>query len=188
MRVSARHQNSSEKADSPTRRADMGDPDPGSDRRMAARSRYGRFRSSGVSGPGIRVIELHILGMQVQLLSINMGRRWPPSSSCRSPANAAHWRIDRTITVQRRHGFVNRYGQSDFIKNSQLLLLLLLSEVLDCLRRTMQRGVVASSMSRDGNAAQVIAACSDQLKPVLSTTASFWRSHFPRRPLGPVQN
>jgi hypothetical protein len=91
------------------------------------------------------VIELHVLGMQVQLLSINMGRRWPPSSSCRSPANAAHWRVDRTITVERRHGFVNRYGQQDFINNSQLLLLLLL-EVLECLRRMMQRGVVPSSM------------------------------------------
>ena len=149
----------------------MGDPDPGSDLRTAARSRYCRFWSSAVSGPGIRVIELHVLGMQVQLLSINMGRCWPPSSSCRSSANAAHWRVDRTITVERRHGFVNRYGQQDFIKNSQLLLLLL-SEVLECLRRTMRRRK----------------ACRDQLKPVLSTTASFWRSHFLRRPLGPVQN
>ena len=120
----------------------MGDPDPGSDRRMAARGRYCR---SAVSGPGIRVIELHVLGMQVQLLSINVGRQWPPSSSCRSPANAAHWRVDRTITVERRHGFVNRYGQLYFTRNSQLLLLLLLSEVLERLR-TMQRGVVASSM------------------------------------------
>jgi hypothetical protein len=150
----------------------MGDLDPGSDRRMAARSRYGRFRSSAVSGPGIRVIELHVLGMQVQLLSINMGRRWPPS---------------RTITVE-RHGFVNHYGQQDFIDNSQFLQLLLLSEVLQCLRTTMQRGVAALRWSRDGNTAQVITACSDQLKPVLSTTASFWRSHFPRRPPGPVQN
>jgi hypothetical protein len=91
------------------------------------------------------VIELHILGMQVQLLSINMGRRWPASSSCRSPANAAHWRVDRTITVERRHCFVNRYGQLDFKKKSRLLLLLLLSDVLECLR-TMQRGVAASSM------------------------------------------
>jgi hypothetical protein len=123
----------------------MGDPDPGSDRRMAARSRFCRIWSSAVSGPGIRVIELHVLGMQVQLLSISMRRRWPPSSSCRSPANAAYWRVDRTITVERRHGFVNRYGQLDFIKNSQLLLLQLLSEVLECLRM-MQRGVVASSM------------------------------------------
>ena len=123
----------------------MGDPDPGSDRRMAARSRYCRFWSSAVSGPGIRVIELHVLGMRVQLLSINMGRRWPPSSSCRSPANAAHWRVDRTITVDRRDGFVNRYGQQAFIKNSQLLLLLL-SEALECLGRTIQHGLVASSM------------------------------------------
>jgi hypothetical protein len=123
----------------------MGDPDPGSDRRMAARSRSCRIWSSVVSGPGIRVIELHVLGMQVQLLSISMGRRRPPSSSCRSPANAAHWWVDRTITVERRHGFVNRYRQQDFIKSSQLLLLQLLSEVLECLRM-MQRGVVASSM------------------------------------------
>ena len=86
----------------------MGDPDPGSNRRMAAPSRHRRFWSSAVPGPGIRVIELHVLGMQVQLLSINMGRRWPPSSSYRSPANAAHWRVDRTITVVRHHGFVNR--------------------------------------------------------------------------------
>jgi hypothetical protein len=149
----------------------MGDPDPGSDRRMAALSRYCRFWSFAVSGPGIRVIELHVLGMQVQLLSINMGRRWPPSSSCRSPANAAHWRVDRTITVERRHGFVNRYGQPDFIKYGQLLLLLL-SEALEWLRRTMQRGT----------------ACSEQLKPVLSTTASFRRGHIRRRPAGPVQN
>jgi hypothetical protein len=123
----------------------MGNPDPGGDRRMAARSRYRRFWSFAVSGPGIRVVELHVLGMQVQLLSINMGRRWPPSSSWRSPANAALWRVDRTITVARRHDLVNRYGQQDFITNSQLLLLLL-SEALERLRRTMQRGVVASSM------------------------------------------
>ena len=101
----------------------MGDPDPGSGRLTAARSRHRRFCSFAASGPGIRVIELHVLGMQVQLLSINMGRRWAPSSSCRSPANAAHWRVDRTITVERRHGFVNRCGQQDLIKQSQLLLL-----------------------------------------------------------------
>jgi hypothetical protein len=142
----------------------MGDPDPGSDRRMAARSRYCRFWSSAVSGSGIRVIELHVLGMQVQLLSINMGRRWPPSSSCRSPANVAHRRVDRTITVERHNGFVSRCGLRDCIKYGQLLLLLL-SEVLVCLKRTMQRGAA-----------------------VLSTTASFWRGDFRRRPLGPVQN
>jgi hypothetical protein len=123
----------------------MGDPDPGSDRRMAARSRYCRFWSSAVSGPGIRVIELHVLGMQVQLLSINMGRRWLPSSSCRSPVNAAHWRVDRTITIERRRIFVNRYISKGLITYIQLLLLLL-SDVLECLRTTMQRGVVASSM------------------------------------------
>jgi hypothetical protein len=102
----------------------MGERDPGSDRRTAARSRSCRFWSSAVSCPGIRVIELHVLGVQVQLLSINMGRRWLPSSSCRSPANAAHWRVDRTITVERRHGFVNRYGQQYLIKNRELVLLL----------------------------------------------------------------
>jgi hypothetical protein len=106
----------------------MGNPDSGSDRRMAARSRYRRFWPSAVSGPGIRVIELHVLGMQAQLLSINMG----------------HWRVDRSITVDTRDGFVRRYGQQAFIKNIQLLLLLL--EVLKCLRRTMQRRVVASSI------------------------------------------
>src|ERR1700742_1471198 len=129
----------------PTRRDNMGDSDLGSGRLTPARSRHRRFWSFAASGPGIRVIELHMLGMQVQLLSINMGRRWPPLSSCRSPANATHWRVDRTITVERRHSFVNRYGQQDFIKYGQLLLLLL-SEVLECLRRTIQRGVVASSM------------------------------------------
>jgi hypothetical protein len=123
----------------------MRDPDPGSDRHLAARSGYCHFWSSAASGPGIRLIELHVLGMQVQLLSINIGRRWSPSSSCRSPANAAQWWVDWTITVQRRHGFVNRYGQQDFVKNSPLPLLFL-SKVLECLRGTTQRGVVASSM------------------------------------------
>jgi hypothetical protein len=123
----------------------MSDPDPASDRRMAARSQFCRTWSSAVPGPGIRVIELHVLGMQVQLLSINMGWRWHPSNSCQSPVNTAYRRVDRTITVERRHGFVNRCGQLDFIKNSQLLLLLSLSQVSECLR-TMQRGVVASSM------------------------------------------
>jgi hypothetical protein len=75
--------------------------------------------------------------MQVQLLSINMGRRWPPLSSCRSPANATPRRVDRTITVERRHSFANRCGRNDLIKQRQLLLLL--SEVLECLRRTMWR-------------------------------------------------
>jgi hypothetical protein len=154
----------------------MGDPDPASDRRMAARSR-----------PGIRVIELHVLGMQVQLLSINMGWRWPPSNSCRSPANTPYWRVDRTITVERRHGFVNRYGQLDFIKDSQLLLLLLLSEVLECLR-TMQRGVVASSMVARWKSRTSHRSVHRPAEAGASTTASFGRSHFPRRPLGPVQN
>lgn len=111
----------------------MGDSDSGSGRLMVARSQYRRFWPYAASGPGIRVIELHILGMQVQLLSIHMVRRCPPSSSCRSPANAAHRRVDRTITVQRRHGFVNRRGQLVLIKHSQRLPLL--SEVLECLRR-----------------------------------------------------
>ena len=107
----------------------MGDPDPGSDRRMAARSRHCRFWSSAVTGPGIRVIELHVLGFQVQLLSINVGRRWPPSTSCRNPANAVHWRVERTITVVHRNGSVNRCGQQDLIRSSKYLLLSL-SQVL----------------------------------------------------------
>jgi hypothetical protein len=123
----------------------MGDPDAGSGRLTKAGSRHRRYRSFAASGPGIRVIELHVLGMQVQLLSINMGRRWSPLSSCRSPADATHWRVDRTITVEGCHGSVNRCGQREFIKRSQLLLLLL-SEVLECLRRTMLLGLVASSM------------------------------------------
>jgi hypothetical protein len=123
----------------------MGDPDPGSDRLTRAGGRHRRHLPSAISGPGIRVIELHVLGIQVQLLSINMGRRWPPLSSCRSPANATHWRADWTITVERRPRLVNRCGRGDLIKNSRLRLLLL-SEVLKCLRTTMQRGVLASSM------------------------------------------
>jgi hypothetical protein len=55
----------------------MGDSDPGSGRLTPAGSRHRRFSSFAAAGPGIRVIELHILGMQIQLLSINMGRRWP---------------------------------------------------------------------------------------------------------------
>jgi hypothetical protein len=114
----------------------MGDSDPGSGRLTPAGSRHRRYCSFAASGPGIRVIELHILGMQIQLLSIKMGRSWPPLSSCRSPANATHWRVDRTITVERRHSFANRCGRNDLIKQRQLLLLL--SEVLECLR-TMWR-------------------------------------------------
>ena len=123
----------------------MGDSDAGSGRLTPAGSRHRRVCSFAASDPGIRVIELNILGMQVQLLSINMGRSWSPLSSCRSPANATHWRVDRTLTVESRHGGVNRYREQDFIKNSQLLLLLL-SEALECLGRTIQHGLVASSM------------------------------------------
>jgi hypothetical protein len=123
----------------------MGDPDPSSDRLTRAGGRHRRYLPSAISGPGIRVIELHVLGIQVQLLSINMGRRWPPLSSYRSPANATHWRADWTITVERRRRFANRCGRTDPIKSNQLLLLVL-SEALECLRRTMQRGVMASSM------------------------------------------
>ena len=82
----------------------MGDSDAGSGRLTPAGSRHRRVCSFAASGPGIRVIELNILGMQVQLLSINMGRSWSPLSSCRSAANATHWRVDRTITVESRHG------------------------------------------------------------------------------------
>ena len=109
----------------------MGDSDPGSGRLTPAGSRHRRFSSFAAAGPGIRVIELHILGMQIQLLSINMGRRWPPPSSCRSPANTTHSRVDRTITVERCHSSAKRCGQNDLIKQRQLLLLL--SEVLECL-------------------------------------------------------
>ena len=102
----------------------MGDPDPGSGRLTPAGSGHRRYCSFAASGPGIRVIELNILGMQIQLLSINMGRRWAPLSSCRSPAYVTHWRVDWTITVERRHGFANRCGRNDLIKQRQLLLLL----------------------------------------------------------------
>ena len=68
------------------------------------------------------MIELHILGMQIQLLSINMGRRWPPLSSWWSPANVTHWRVDRTITVERRQSFANRCGGNNLIKQRQLLV------------------------------------------------------------------
>jgi hypothetical protein len=115
----------------------MGDSDRGSGRLTAARSRHRHFCSFVASGPGIRVVDLHILGMRVQLLSINMGRRRTPFGSRWSPANAAHCRVDRTITVERRHGFVNRCGRGDRIKQSQLPLLV--SVALECLRRTIWR-------------------------------------------------
>jgi hypothetical protein len=110
----------------------MGDSDSGSGRLTPAGSRHGRYCSFAASGPGIRMIELHILGMQIQLLSIKMGRRWPPLSPCRSLANATHWRVDRTITVERDHSSATRCGRNDLIKKRQLLPLL--SEVLECLR------------------------------------------------------
>ena len=115
----------------------MGDFERGSGRLTAVGSRQRRFCSFAAWDPGIRVIELHILGMRIQLLSINMGRRWTRLSSYRSPANATHWRVDRTITVERRHSFVSRCGRSDLIKQSQLLLLL--SEVLKCWRSPFRR-------------------------------------------------
>jgi hypothetical protein len=76
----------------------MGDSDPGGGRLTPTGSRHRRYCSVAASGPGIRVIELHILGLQIQLLSINMGRRWPPLGSYRSPESATYWRVDRTIT------------------------------------------------------------------------------------------
>jgi|ERR1700761_6256920 len=114
----------------------MDDPDAGDGRVMAAHSRHSRFWPSVASGPGIRVIELHMLGTQVQLLSINVGRLGPNVSSCWSPANAAHRRVDRTITVERRRAFVNHCGRGGLIKQGQFLLQL--SDVLECLR-TMWR-------------------------------------------------
>ena len=95
----------------------MDDSDPGSGRLTPADSRHRRYCSFAASGPGIRVIELHILGMQIQLLSINMGRHWPPL---------------RTITVERCHCFANRCGRDDLIRQRKLLLLL--SEALEYLR------------------------------------------------------
>jgi hypothetical protein len=99
----------------------MDDSDRGSGRLTPARSRHRHFRSLGASDPGIRVVDLHILGMHVQLLAINTGRR----------------RSDWTITVERHHGFANRCERSDYVKRSQLPLLLL--EVLVCLMRTIWR-------------------------------------------------
>jgi hypothetical protein len=110
----------------------MGDSDPGSGRLTPAGSRHRRDGSFAASGPGVRVIELHILGIQIQLLSISMGRRWPSLSSWRTPANAMYWRVDRTITVERCRGLVNHCWRIDLIKQKQLLLLL--SEALQCLR------------------------------------------------------
>jgi hypothetical protein len=50
------------------------------------------------------VVDLHFLGMQVQLLSINGAA--PDSLAPVSPAMALS--DDRTITVERRHGYANR--------------------------------------------------------------------------------
>jgi hypothetical protein len=72
------------------------------------------LRSFTASGPGIRVIELNILGIQIQLLSINMGRRRTLFGSPWGPATVAHFRVDRTITVGRRHFLVNRCGSGFF--------------------------------------------------------------------------
>lgn len=102
----------------------MNESGPGDGRVIAERSRQRRFWSFVAPGPGIRVIELHILGTRVQLLSINMGRRRPSVSSCWSPANTGHRRVDMTITVERSRGFVNHCGQGVLIKQSQRLLLL----------------------------------------------------------------
>lgn len=101
----------------------MNDSGPGDGRVMAARSRHRRFWSFVAPGPGIRVIELHILGTQVQLLSINMGRRRPSVSACWSPANTEHRWVDMTITVERRRGFVNHCGRGVLIEQSRRLLL-----------------------------------------------------------------
>jgi hypothetical protein len=102
----------------------MNESGPGDSRVVAARSRHRRFWSFVAPGAGIRVIEFHILGTQAQLLSINMGRRWPPLSSWRSPANTEHRRVDMTITVERRRGFVNHCGRGVLIEQSRRLLLL----------------------------------------------------------------
>ena len=115
----------------------MNDSGPSDAQVMAARSRHRRFWSFGALGPGIRVIEFHVFGTQVQLLSINIGRRGPSVRSCWSPANAEHRRVDMTITVERRRGFVNHCGRSVLIMQSQLLLQL--SDLLECMRRARWR-------------------------------------------------
>jgi hypothetical protein len=116
----------------------MNDSGPSDGRVMAARSRHRRFWPFAASGPGIRVNEFHILGTQVQVLSINMGRpRRPSESPCWSPANAEHRRVDMTITVERRRGFVNHCGRGVLIVQSQLPLQL--SDLLESLRRMMWR-------------------------------------------------
>ena len=75
-------------------------------------------------GPGIRVIELHILGIQVQLRSVKIGRhrRWPRANFSWSPANATHWRAKKTSTVERDKGFVNHCERTVLIKQHQRLL------------------------------------------------------------------
>ena len=86
--------------------------------------------------PGIRVIELHILGIRVELRSIDLGRPgcWPPSS----------WHAERTITVELDEGLVNRWGRMILMHSRRLLLS---SEILGCPRRMMWRCVWASSMA-----------------------------------------
>ncbi len=96
----------------------------------------GSARPAAASGrPGVRVIELHVLGLQVQLLSINIGRRWPRLGSWWSPATGEHRPVDRTITVGWRDGFIDRCGLGNPIDQYQFLPLL--SAVLDRLRRSM---------------------------------------------------
>jgi hypothetical protein len=82
---------------------------------------------SAATSPGIRAIELHILGIRVRLRSINTERlrRWPPSSYYWRAAYAAYRRAKRTITVERDECFMNRCGRSILIKKSKRLLLLL---------------------------------------------------------------
>jgi hypothetical protein len=115
----------------------MNDSGPRDGRVMAARRRHHSLWSFVAPGPGIRVIEFHILGTQVQLLSINVGRRWPLLSSWRSPAKKEHRRVDMTITVERRRGFVNHCGRGILVWQYQLLLQL--SDLLEGLRRVIWR-------------------------------------------------
>jgi len=115
----------------------MGDFERRDGRLAAARSPHRRLWSFAASGPGIRVIELDILAIRVQVLSINMGRGRPPVSSYWSPANAGLRRVDRTVTIERRHSFAKRCGRTDLIKHSQRLRLL--SEMLKRRRSPFRR-------------------------------------------------
>ena len=68
--------------------------------------------------PGMRVVELHILGLQLRSIKIGRRRRWSCSRFCWSPANALHWWPKRTSTVEPDEGLVNRCGRRVLIKQA----------------------------------------------------------------------